>query len=483
MSRGLFWFRSDLRIKDNPALKAACSSCKQLVIIYIYNPKDKTTWAMGSASKWWLHHSLSALQDDLNKRDVNLQIIQGEPNKVIFKLCEKLNISQVFWNRVYEPEYITRDKKLKNTLKNNNIKVKSYNASLLNEPWDILKNDGTPYRVFTPYWKMVQKNGLNFTLEKNIKSFPKNIKITSDFTACNIDSLKLLPTINWDDMFYPIWKPGEHGAQKSFNKFLKSGLSEYEDGRNLPAENLTSKVSPYLHFGEISSRQIVASVQNNLKTNNKNKQLISNANSYIREIAWREFSYHLLFHFPQTVDVPLNHKFSRFPWAKRYTKDLHSWQQGKTGIPLVDAGMRELWNTGWMHNRVRMVVGSFLTKNLLIPWQIGSKWFWDTLVDADLANNTLGWQWIAGCGADAAPYYRIFNPVLQSKKFDKDGKYIRKWVPELNMLPSKLIHSPWECPAEVLKQHGIVLGLHYPKPIVDLKTSRETALAAYNKIK
>ncbi len=483
MHRGLFWFRSDLRLKDNPALNAAVSSCDQLALLYIHNPKEKASWSMGSASKWWLHHSLIALQNDLRKQDSELQIIMGEPKKVLLEICKKLRISQVFWNRIYEPDGIERDKKIKNSLKNTSIKAKSFNASLLYEPWDILKNDGTPYRVFTPYWKMIQKNGLDFKLEKNIKTFPKKLNIKSVFPIFKIDSLELLPSVKWDENFYQTWQPGEQGAQKNFKKFLKSGLNHYEEGRDIPAEKITSKVSPFLHFGEISSRQIVNAIHKYLQKHNNDKQLISQANSYIRELAWREFAYHLLFHFPHTVDVALNHKFSRFPWSKRYAKQLHAWQNGETGIPLVDAGMRELWHTGWMHNRVRMVVGSFLTKNLLIPWQMGSQWFWDTLVDADLANNTLGWQWIAGCGADAAPYYRIFNPVLQSKKFDREGIYIRKWVPELNKLPSNIIHAPWETSTKILKQYGIVLGKDYPKPIVDLKTSREAALAAYNKIK
>jgi len=476
MSRGLFWFRSDLRLKDNPALSYACKHCEELALVYFYNNEDKTTWKLGGASKWWLHQSIISLQNDLRKKNVDLQLILANPTTELLDLCLNNNITQVFWNRLYEPDFINRDKAIKESLLKNNIKVKSFNASLLYEPWEISKPDGTPYRVFTPFWKMIQKQGLNHNLTASIRSYPNNLNLTENTNfEKTLNKCKLLPKVNWDKQFYQHWQPGELGAQKQINKFYKNSITDYKSGRDFPDQENTSKISPYLHFGEISSRQIL--VASSKKTTKKY------AEPFIRQLAWREFAHHLLYHFPKTSTEPLNHKYTRFSWAKNYNKDLVAWQMGNTGIPIIDAGMRELWITGWMHNRVRMIVGSILTKNLLIPWQVGSQWFWDTLVDADLANNTMGWQWIAGCGADAAPYYRIFNPVLQSKKFDNDASYIRKWVPELASLPNKLIHAPWESSEEELGQYNVVLGKDYPAPIVNLKTSRERALDAYNSIK
>ncbi len=476
MSRGLFWFRSDLRLKDNPALSYACKHCEELAIVYFYNKEDKTNWKLGSASKWWLHQSLVSLRNDLSKKDIQLQLIIACPSETLLELCLNNSITQVFWNRLYEPDYIERDKTIKEMLLNNNIKVKSLNASLLYEPWEVSKPDGTPYRVFTPFWKMMQKQGLNHSLTANIRSYPKNLNLVENTNfEKTLKHCKLLPKVEWDKQFYQHWQPGELGAQKIINKFFKNKITHYKSGRDFPNQDNTSKISPHLHFGEISSRQIL--VASSKKTT---KQY---AEPYIRQLAWREFAHHLLYHFPNTSTEPLNRKYARFSWAKSYKKDLVAWQMGNTGIPIVDAGMRELWITGWMHNRVRMIVGSILTKNLLIPWQVGSQWFWDTLVDADLANNTMGWQWIAGCGADAAPYYRIFNPVLQSKKFDSDAVYIKTWVPELASLPNKLTHAPWESSEEELRQYNVVLGKDYPEPIINLKTSRERALEAYNSIK
>ncbi|MEM7401784.1 MAG: deoxyribodipyrimidine photo-lyase [Pseudomonadota bacterium] len=483
MSRGLLWYRSDLRLKDNPALTYACANCNQLAFVYFYNPADTSDWKLGSTSKWWIHHSLNELRNSLCDNNADLDIILADPSSSLLELCQNNHIDHVFWNRLYEPNNTSRDKKLKKSLLENNVKVKSFNASLLYEPWEISKPDGTPYRVFTPFWNTIRKRGLDFKKTKNIRSFPEHIKLKkiSSFEK-NILNANLLPKLNWNEQFHQYWQPGENGAAKKLKAFFKYGLENYSSGRDFPEKDYTSRLSPHLHFGELSSRQIILAIRK-LTDKNSSEQMLEQGNTFTRQLVWREFAHHLLYHFPKTVDQPLNHKYIHFPWAKEFQINLHSWQNGQTGIPIIDAGMRELWHSGWMHNRVRMIVGSLLTKNLRIPWQEGSKWFWDTLVDADLANNTLGWQWIAGCGADAAPYYRIFNPVLQSQKFDPSGSYIRKWVPELSKLPDKLIHAPWESSTADLKKFGVSLNKHYPKPIVDLKKSREQALNAYNKIK
>ncbi len=472
MLRGLYWYRFDLRITDNPALSTAVNECDELAIIYILDKNNAGEWEIGSASKWWLHYSLAALHKQLVKRDSILQFFIGDSNSTLLKICEKFKINSVYWNRTYEPNLIIRDKEIKKCLTGINVKVKSFNSTLFYEPWDSLKNDGTPYKVFTPFWKHIQKKGLPSNIYKNINSFPRTLNIS----AVDLDSYELLPRSNWADGLKSNWKPGELGAKQRFKIFKETALNTYSDARDFPSKPMTSKLSPHLHFGEISSRFITT-------------QLLKNQNSFelyaafIRQLVWREFAYHLLFHYQEMATVPLNTKYNRFPWATNYHKQLSAWQKGLTGIPLVDAGMRELWKTGWMHNRIRMIVGSFLTKNLLIPWQEGAKWFWNTLVDADLANNSFAWQWITGCGADASPYYRIFNPILQSKKFDPEGKYIRKWIPELTQLSDKFIHAPWEASFIELKNSGVILAKNYPRPIVDLQGSRNKALQAYKEIR
>jgi deoxyribodipyrimidine photo-lyase len=295
-------------------------------------------------------------------------------------------------------------------------------------------------------------------------------------------SLGLLPEIRWDKGLAEHWRPGETGAHECLAEFLENGMLHYRDDRDRPDRIGTSRLSPHLHFGEISPRQIVGMTDQFVHSGDQ-RGLVSASEAFIREVGWREFAYHLLYHFPYTVDKPLYDRFDAFPWERNYARNLRAWQQGETGIPIVDAGMRELWHTGWMHNRVRMIVASLLTKNMLIPWQEGAHWFWDTLVDADLASNTLGWQWTAGCGADAAPYFRIFNPVTQAQKFDPDGSYIRRWVPEIAALPDKYLAQPWTAPAALLEQHAIRLGQDYPEPVVDLKATRERALERYSTIK
>jgi deoxyribodipyrimidine photo-lyase len=387
----------------------------------------------------------------------------------------------VVWNRCYEPEAIARDQRIKQAIKAKSVEAQSFNASLLKEPWQHLKKDDTPYRVFTPFWKALSSSIDSFQLHlppTNLPPVPKKIYQA----AQSIESLKLLPVISWDQGIQEKWRPGEDAAHEELERFVEQTMIDYPSHRDIPGVRGTSLMSPYLHFGEISPQQIWMRVKEYFHQDSS-AGVIKGGEAFLREVGWREFSHHLLYHFPHTPDEPLNKRFESFPWRKDYQQDLKAWQQGRTGIPIVDAGMRELWHTGWMHNRVRMIVASLLTKNLLIPWQEGATWFWDTLVDADLANNTQGWQWTAGCGADAAPYFRIFNPVLQGERFDPEGEYVKCWVPELKQMSKKWLHKPWEAPEQVLADASIELGKDYPEPIVDLAGSRQRALDCWDEVK
>ena len=473
MSKGIaiHWFRQDLRITDNPSLETA-AEFDAVLPIYILDDENSQEFKMGSASRWWLHNSLQSLNESL---DGKLSIYSQNPEIVIQELLKKYEVKAVFWNRCYEPWRIDRDIDIKAYLDDKNIENKSFNSHLLWEPWEISKDDGTPYRVFTPYYK---KGCLNAEEPR----FPsKNLKIDTIFydQDCEqIDTLDLLPRINWYSQIQEAWKPGEEGAQKRLDQFLEEGLLDYKEGRNFPFKENVSRLSPHLHFGEISPNEVWYQAKTKESVSGIQKSL----EHFLSELGWREFSYYLLYHFPSLPKQNFQAKFNKFPWIKNESF-LESWQKGETGYPIVDAGMRELWQTGYMHNRLRMVVGSFLVKNLLIDWRQGEDWFWDCLVDADLASNSAGWQWVAGSGADAAPYFRIFNPVTQGLKFDPEGEYTKKYVPELKLLPNKFLFSPWEAPKEILEKAGIELGKDYPEPIVDLKYSRELALEAFGKTK
>ena len=473
MSKGIaiHWFRQDLRITDNPSLETA-AEFDAVLPIYILDDENSQEFKMGSASRWWLHNSLQSLNESL---DGKLSIYSQNPEIVIPELLKKYEVKAVFWNRCYEPWRIDRDIDIKAYLDDKNIENKSFNSHLLWEPWEISKDDGTPYRVFTPYYK---KGCLNAE-EPRLPS--KNLKIDSIFydQDCEqIGTLDLLPRINWYSQIQEAWKPGEEGAQKRLDQFLEEGLLDYKEGRNFPFKENVSRLSPHLHFGEISPNEVWYQAKTKESVSGIQKSL----DHFLSELGWREFSYYLLYHFPSLPKQNFQPKFNKFPWIKNESF-LESWQKGETGYPIVDAGMRELWQTGYMHNRLRMVVGSFLVKNLLIDWREGEDWFWDCLVDADLASNSAGWQWVAGSGADAAPYFRIFNPVTQGLKFDPEGEYTKKYVPELKLLPNKFLFSPWEAPKEILEKAGIELGKDYPEPIVDLKYSRELALEAFGKTK
>ncbi|WP_455385533.1 cryptochrome/photolyase family protein [Acidihalobacter prosperus] len=473
----IVWFRRDLRLHDNPALQAAARNGAHILPVYIHAPDEERPWTPGSASHWWLHHSLAALDDALRAYGGQLVVRRGDSLRVLLELAEKTGSREIHWNRLYEPAAIERDGKIERALRDRGIEARSHNAALLFEPWTVSTRDDRPYRVFTPFWK----NCLHLGLPREAGLRPDTLDL-ANAESLPLDSLGLLPEIPWDQGFGGHWSPGEAGALEALNDFLDDAAADYVDGRDHPARGCTSRLSPHLHFGELSPRRIVAAVREREALDDRSG-LASSLEGFLRELGWREFSHHLLYHFPDTAQRSLDERFELVPWNSEHGDALEAWRRGRTGIPLIDAGMRELWHTGWMHNRVRMVTASFLTKNLLIPWQTGARWFWDTLVDADLANNTQGWQWTAGCGADAAPYFRVFNPVLQSRKFDPEGRYLRQWLPEIATLPDKALHAPWESPPQLLRGAGIRLGTDYPHPIVDLADSRKRALAAYETIK
>jgi len=461
------WFRQDLRLSDNPALFAASQAGKVLPI-FILDDVNAGDDKQGAASRWWLHESLGALNKSLQGQ---LRIYCGDAQAVLRRLVEQTPNCTVFWSRCYEPWRIARDKQIKVMLSNLGIESHSFNGSLLWEPWSVLKKDGTPYRVFTPFYR---RGCLNAPPPRQPLARPKMAFAKGDFQSSSIIALNLLPKVRWDLQLKPHWKVGEAPAQARLRQFVDKDLSDYKEGRNYPAKKNVSKLSPHLHWGEISPNQIWYDVQ---KLGNG-----VNEDCLLSELGWREFSYSLLYHFPELPLKNLQRKFDAFPWLDN-AKRLERWQQGMTGYPIIDAGMRELWQTGYMHNRVRMIVGSFLVKNLLLHWHHGRRWFWECLIDADLASNSASWQWIAGCGADAAPYFRVFNPITQGEKFDSSGAYTRRFVPELRALPDKYLYKPWQAPETVLDAAGVELGRTYPKPIVDVKASRERALDAFKTIK
>ena len=464
----IHWFRQDLRLSDNPALDSA-AQYETLIPIYILDEVNSGEFKMGAASKWWLHQSLTKLNESL---DGKLLVYQGNPHEILNKLIEEQEVSYVAWNRCYEPWRIDRDKEIKRNFEDKNVAVESFSASLLWEPWTISKDDGTPYRVFTPFYK---KGCLN-SEEPRLPAGKVDLSnlYSEDLSSDSITDLNLLPTIKWYKSFEEEWNPGEIGAEQNLNSFLDSGLLNYKEGRNFPSQEFVSRLSPHLHFGEISPNEVWYRAKTKEGISGIEKSLAH----FHSELGWREFSYYLLYHFPDLPNKNFQEKFDIFPWQEN-EEFLALWQKGNTGYPIVDAGMRELWQTGYMHNRLRMIVGSFLVKNLLIDWRFGERWFWDCLVDADLASNSASWQWVAGSGADAAPYFRIFNPITQGLKFDPEGEYTKKYVPELRDLPNKYLFSPWEAPENILADAGIELGKNYPKPMVDLKLSRETALEAF----
>ncbi len=462
----LVWFRQDLRLSDNPALVHALDEGYGIIPVYILDDENAAEWKMGGASRWWLHQSLKALNETLRGHMV---FRAGKADEVLPALIDETGAAAVFWNRCYEPWRIKRDEGIKAGLKDNGLEAESFNASLLWEPWTIKNQQGLPYKVFTPYYR----KGCLAAPEPSAP-LPRPERITygeHKADAGTLEDLGLMPSIQWYTQMAAFWQPGEDGAHKRLADFLKHGFAGYKEDRNRPDRENVSRLSPFLHFGNISPRQVWHDAIAYGRSNNVPEKDID---CFCSELGWREFSYYLLYHFPHITWENFQEKFNAFPWNAQESEDLERWRHGRTGIPIVDAGMRQLWQTGWMHNRVRMIVGSLLVKNMLIHWHRGEEWFWDCLVDADLASNSASWQWVAGSGADAAPYFRIFNPVTQGEKFDPEGAYVRKYVPELEHVEDKYIHRPWDSPNP---------PANYPAPIVDLKDSRERALEAFQSTK
>ena len=476
----ILWFRCDLRLADNPALNAAVEAGHRVQPVFVLDDRSPGEWRPGGAQRWWLHHALHALAADLEAHGAALVLRSGPTEDAIAKLVAETGAAAVYWNRLYEPWANDRDARIKTKLKDQGVAAESFNARLLFEPWTPKTGNGDPYKVYTPFWKALQKLGP----PPRPLSAPARIPAAPAVDSERLDDWTLLPGTprskepDWAGGLRDSWTPGEAGARDRLERFLDDWLAAYDAARNRPDKPGTSRLSPHLHFGEIGPRQVWHAVRHRMDA----AGIDGAAQAYLSELGWREFSYHLLYWWPDLPEVTWKDNFRRFPWAED-AAGLRAWTRGETGYPIVDAGMRELTAIGWMHNRVRMIVGSFLVKDLLLHWREGERWFWDTLVDADLASNSASWQWIAGCGADAAPYFRIFNPVTQGQKFDPEGAYVRHWVPELAALPDRYLHAPWTAPATVLRDAGVSLGRTYPEPIVDHKAARQRALDAFQSIK
>ncbi len=472
----IVWLRQDLRLSDNPALAKACERGGRIVVIYVLDDEAFGDRKPGAAQRWWLHHSLAALADALRRRGGQLVLRRGRAAPILEDLVARTQAKAVYWNRCYDQESIARDRTIKRDLAEAGLEVESFSALLLAEPWEARNKEGQHFKVFSAFWRSFLRNC------QVAPPLPAPAKLTPvpGLSGDRLEDWELTPrNPDWAAPFGESWTPGEAGAKQALDRFLEGGLASYKQARDRPDRQATSRLSPHLRFGEISPREIWQAVHDRLGVAGASQ---AGADKFLAELGWREFSYSLLFHEADLARRPLRREFERFPWQPDPTA-LRAWQRGRTGFPIVDAGMRELWACGWMHNRVRMIAASFLVKDLLIPWQEGEAWFWDTLVDADPANNTASWQWVAGCGADAAPYFRIFNPVLQGERFDPEGAYVRRWVPELSDLPNKVIHKPWEASEADLEKAGVRLGGNYPERLVDHGLARLRALEAFETLK
>ena len=469
----LYWIRRDFRLADNPALFHAARR-GQLIPVYIHAPGEEGPWQAGGASRWWLHHSLASLAQSLEQLGSRLIIRRGPSLETLQALAGETGARAVFFNRLHEPLCRERDSQVKTGLEDRSIQVHDYATATLVEPGALTNQQGEPYRVFTPFWKAMQALGE----PSDALPGPTRLEPPGNWPdSLSLEELALEPAgervagREWTRGLAEHWSPGEDQAGRQLETLAESTIEIYPTQRDFPASPGVSRLSPHLHFGELSPRQ----VWNHLRIAAARNATEAQTLVYLRQLAWRDFAHHVLHYFPRSPVEPMYPKYRDFPWRADHDELLEAWQKGRTGIPIVDAGMRELWATGWMHNRVRMVVASLLVKNLRIPWGKGAAWFWDTLVDADLANNTMGWQWSAGCGVDAAPYFRIFNPVLQGEKFDPRGAYVRRWIPELKAVPDKFVHKPWQAPGSPVRG--------YPAPVIDLASSRKEALEALASIR
>ncbi len=464
---GVVWLRDDFRVIKNDALIYACKYHETVCALYIYKKKEFNN---RSAQRWWLFQSLNNFKNQLEQLNITLEVVAADSYKEIFEQIFKKKKFSIYWNKVYEPQFLLFDKKIANSLKLKNINFKIFKGNLLNESHEIKKSDNTPFKVFTPFWKTSEKFYLEKGFQKNEKINLKNKKIKFLNKSINLEII--LPKKKWYKKFENFWKPSEEKALKNVKYFIKNEIAKYGENRDIPGVQGTSKISPYLAFGQIHVETIWQECQAIQNKNNGYRK-------YVNELGWREFSHSLINYFPEMLKGNLKKEFDFFPWEDN-PKNLSDWKKGMTGYPIVDAGMRELHKTGWMHNRVRMITASFLVKHLRIHWQEGEKHFRNCLLDFNEANNVAGWQWVAGSGADAAPYFRIFNPILQGERFDPNGEYVKKWVPELSNIPKEFIHKPWEC-NKIVKD--FVLGKSYPKPIVNHEAARNAALEAFKKIK
>jgi deoxyribodipyrimidine photo-lyase len=469
-STGIFWIREDFRIGNNQALSFATNNHENVVALYIYNNNEFDN--KREAQKWWLFKSLESIKTELAKFKINLEILKGDELDIFSKLKKKDDVC-IYWNKIYEPDVISKGKKIRDLFIKNEIEYKYFKGNILNEFQEVTKNDGTPFKVFTPFWRTAEQIYLNQPPSKNyiVKKKTKAI----NFFKNSIDLKNILPNKKWYEKFDKYWKVSENDSQKILKDLLENKIKDYGTNRDIPSINGTSRLSPYLKFGQIHVNTI-------WKKCNELKSKGIGYRKYINELGWREFSHSLINYFPEFLKGNFRKEFDKFPWAKN-EKFLKAWKKGMTGYPIVDAGMRELYETGWMHNRIRMVVGSFLVKHLRINWIEGEKHFRNCLLDFNKANNVAQWQWVAGCGADAAPYFRIFNPILQGEKFDKEGIYVKKWVPELNKVPSKFIHKPWEMEIKYQEAIKTIIGKDYPQPIVIHEKARAAALDAFQSLK
>ena len=469
-STGIFWIREDFRIENNPALSFATQNHNNVIALYIYNNNDFDN--KREAQKWWVFKSLETLKKELSDYKINLEIVKGDELEIFSKFNKKDKLS-VYWNKIYEPDVIAKGKKIRDLFIKNEINYKYFKGNILNEFQEITKNDGTPFKVFTPFWRNAEQVYLNQPPSKNYIVKKKIKKIT--YFKKFIEPMDILPKKNWYKKFEKYWKVSENDSKKILKNLIENKINDYGTSRDIPSIEGTSKLSPYIKHGQIHVGSI-------WKKCSEIKSKGIGYRKYINELGWREFSHSLINYFPEFLKGNFRKEFDKFPWAKN-EKFLKAWKRGMTGYPIVDAGMRELYETGWMHNRIRMVVGSFLVKHLRINWTEGEKHFRNCLLDFNKANNVAQWQWVAGCGADAAPYFRIFNPILQGEKFDKEGNYVKKWVPELKNVPNKFIHKPWEMELKYQEAIKTIIGKDYPGPIVVHEKARAAALEAFQSLK